>query len=377
MSWPQGPRIPAEPFVTWLHGELERLRHDQTIAHTEQSAHKPPVNQALADRLGISARRLHDYLHRVGDEQPDTVFRSRVEDMLENAGLQLWEVYPDLIDDVELEPDAYCERCRDTVSPIGGLCPWCDSETGPLRRGGWKRPDIAGSRYTDAQLRVMHIVHIEQGVSINELGRQTFAKVGYKNYQSAARAIGTAWSGLGLAARDRIEATVLVSTIHGRAPRHGSRVGYKRWLREQRGELEDQPLCIGIKRQAPRKGQRCRRPAMFGSEYCVSHEPSRELARQAALARMRLKQPRAQMLPMAPFADWLLALHREGGSLVFVVARTGLHKSAVARYEKCETTGGKPKATISHATVLRAATRAGVSVDAIYAHDTSDLRRAA
>lgn len=126
-----GPPIPAAPFVAWLHRQLETLRNDVSLS----GRNNPAVNSALAERLGISRRRLHDYLNsRDGYRQHTETFgRWRVEDMLENAGLMLSDVYPDLPrEEIELEPDAWCERCCDIVTPIKGICPWCDSTPIPM-----------------------------------------------------------------------------------------------------------------------------------------------------------------------------------------------------------------------------------------------------
>lgn len=133
MTWSGGPRIPAKPFVDWLHRELARLSKDETIVHIGQASGDRPINRALADRLGITARRLNNYLRSCdGSGRPtESFFQERIEDLLEHAGLRLWDVYDDLsFDDIVLEPDAYCEKCRDIVTPIRGECPWCDTTIG-------------------------------------------------------------------------------------------------------------------------------------------------------------------------------------------------------------------------------------------------------
>ncbi|MBA2724785.1 MAG: hypothetical protein H0U53_02245, partial [Actinobacteria bacterium] len=50
--------------------------------------------------------------------------RARVEDWLEQNNKMFWEVYPEDGDDEPLEPDAYCVRCDDIVTPINRRCPW-------------------------------------------------------------------------------------------------------------------------------------------------------------------------------------------------------------------------------------------------------------
>lgn len=132
---------------------------------------------------------------------------------------------------------AWCPTCEEWTSLSDrGVCAWCD---GPLiikaKRGGWKRPDIAGRRkYTDPQLRVLYQVYIERGVSINALAKRTHAKVAYKSHHSAAVAISEGWRRLGLPARDRIAAVKLACTTHGMAPKHGPRPGYGTYKRRQK-----------------------------------------------------------------------------------------------------------------------------------------------
>jgi hypothetical protein len=46
---------------------------------------------------------------------------------------------------------------------------------------------------------------------------------------------------------------------------------------------------MGVKKNPPGKGQRCRRHALADSEYCYSHDPRRALERQAATAPMRAR----------------------------------------------------------------------------------------
>lgn len=52
--------------------------------------------------------------------------RDRALECLENAGAEVWAIYPQEVD-VPLEDDAYCGRCHENVTPIDGACPWCES----------------------------------------------------------------------------------------------------------------------------------------------------------------------------------------------------------------------------------------------------------
>jgi hypothetical protein len=225
------------------------------------------------------------------------------------------------------------------------------------KRGGWRRPDLRGTRYTERQLRALHVLHM-RGASINQLAKQTYEKVGYKTHGSAASAISREWKHLGLRARDRIEQTILSSTKHGRERRRQSRAeqnAYRRWLRDQRGwraiQGPGQLRCKGTKRQHPRKGEPCRRPAMEGSDYCQSHEPSRELERQAHLAAVRRRQPRRQMVPMAPFAAWLRRRRVELGTWSAVAESVARNLSLITSYAQGLDASNQPKAEIGRETV--------------------------
>ena len=226
----------------------------------------------------------------------------------------------------------YCDACRqDSAIDARGRCLWCDGPTRQrAKRGGWKRPNLRGSRYSDAQLRALHVAHL-RGQSLNALAEQTYEAVGYGSQGSAVSAISREWKRRGLRALDRIESTVRASTKHGRAPREGrDNAAYRRWFKAQNDRY--QPLCVGVKRQAPRKGEPCQRPAIEDSDYCQSHDPSRELARQAHLVRVRARQPVKAMVPMAPFAAWLRRRRDELGTFTVVADRVELSKGLVGAY---------------------------------------------
>lgn len=234
----------------------------------------------------------------------------------------------------------WCPTCREeSAVDRDGRCLWCDTPTRVRRkRGGWKRPDLRGSRYTEPQLRAMHVAHM-RGDSLNSLAKRTFHQVGYTNRNSAVQAISRQWKRMGLPVRGRIESCVRVSTKHGRKSRNISnaeQIAYRRWLRDQRGwravQGPGQPQCKGVRRQHPRKGEPCQRPAQEGSDYCSSHDPRRELARQAHLVKVRARQPERRMVPLAPFSRWLERRHDELGTWKAVAEAACLSLSSVRNY---------------------------------------------
>lgn len=127
--------IPARPFADWITVRLAELERDETV--------EQPVS-VLAGRLFPDAptdsavRFLHRYRNCVragsrdgvkGDYPTDTFLRGPVEDALREYGEALQNVpgYQDL-PEPELEADAFCERCHVIVTPISGVCPWCETK---------------------------------------------------------------------------------------------------------------------------------------------------------------------------------------------------------------------------------------------------------
>jgi hypothetical protein len=122
-------------------------------------------------------------------------------------------------------------------------------------------------------------------MSLRAIAAEIWERFGYASPKSAAVCLHDAFRREGYELRDRIEATRVASTKHGRAPRRGRDRSYKRWLREVRGDY--QPICVGVKRNAPGRGRRCSLPASRGSVYCHQHDPNREQERRLHMASMR------------------------------------------------------------------------------------------
>lgn len=137
-----GGAIPAAPFAEWLNEWLEREER-QDLFFKPQSRVIDSV-RTVAEQLGVSDKWVYRHKHSLDDGgQPTDLFaRNPIEDALARIGKPISDLYPELGVDVELEPDIFCESCRTTVTPIGGLCPWCTPEPGHSfscpRCGGWK-----------------------------------------------------------------------------------------------------------------------------------------------------------------------------------------------------------------------------------------------
>lgn len=90
------------------------------------------------------------------------------------------------------------------------------------------------AKLTAAQVRAAHRLHVDGNVSIRELGRLMYERFGYSSPQSCSNCLSDLFKRAGLRARDRVAATVLASTTHGRGAR-ANKAAYKRWHRETFG----------------------------------------------------------------------------------------------------------------------------------------------
>lgn len=151
----RGEQILAKPFSDWLNERYvyhERRLLAQGLPITQTQRSNSGANgvdcramEAVAEEIGWNigdskepgVRRLYRYrnqlmagsVNRVRYERPTDFFpRKVVEEALHSAGIGMWELYPELVEgeNIELEPDEWCPKCEDTVTPIDGVCPWCE-----------------------------------------------------------------------------------------------------------------------------------------------------------------------------------------------------------------------------------------------------------
>lgn len=132
---PASEEIPSRPFADWLNARIAELEAADVVASPTAS---------LASRLwpAMDPESAVRYLSRYrnclrsgsrngvkGDFPTDTFPRGPVEDALREYGEAIQNVpgYED-VPEVALEDDAFCERCHEVVTPIEGLCPWCDTQ---------------------------------------------------------------------------------------------------------------------------------------------------------------------------------------------------------------------------------------------------------
>lgn len=204
---------------------------------------------------------------------------------------------------------------------------------GRRRRG---KPKGTHRKITDAQIRALHLLHWEQRVSINQIAKTYYERLGYSSHRSFCSQLCTYFKELGLPTHDRIEMTVAASTKHGMArrtqPKNGGKfgngskqLGYKRWLLNQRagGETRN-PFCAATKQ---RTGKPCTHRAMNGSVYCYLHDPAHreKVVEQAAAIRARspLQNP-LRVEDSAQLEQILRDYHAAGGTWRELEQRTDI-----------------------------------------------------
>ncbi len=141
---------------------------------------------------------------------------------------------------------------------------------------------------SDDQVRAAHKLYVDRQLSLRALGALLYERFGYASAKSCSMGLHTAFIGLGLPRRDRIEATVLASLKHGKSRRAErstpESLAHRRALRKDR-----QPQCAGVKASYPDKGRPCQRPALAGSKFCIGHDPERAEQREAILRDARAR----------------------------------------------------------------------------------------
>lgn len=179
-------RVPAAPLIEWLEARLERLARDTTV-HSEQTRNRPQPAVILAKELGVSRRRLFNYLRGLDSYgQPTDTFRlQRVIEILEAVDVPLYEVYPDLVE-VELEPDIWCHRCQEHVTPIDGKCPWHML----YRQRHRERKGLIGVGWIpDDTLHILWAIHRRWRIPIATIAEQSYRRLQYRNAEACERAM--------------------------------------------------------------------------------------------------------------------------------------------------------------------------------------------
>jgi hypothetical protein len=177
-----------------------------------------------------------------------------------------------------LPTEGECPTCRTRVL-LGrsGRCVWCDTQVATPPAGRPKARANANRGVpvliSDELLERAHAMHMD-GMSLRGIAAQLHPETAYSSPKSLVEGLRTQFRHRGWYVRPQREATIKASTVHGKAPRGRVDPAHRHSLRVARGEIRG-VQCAGIKMQPPRKGQRCSKPALQGSDYCRYHDPAR------------------------------------------------------------------------------------------------------
>lgn len=324
--------------------------------------------------------------------------------------------------------NSWCPTCLEhVVTHDDGRCMWCSTQTGGgelppepkprrrtvLRKGdpGWGptcecgRPKSLQSKRCQACweaagkprcggdgprpcMRIPQCIRVDDleearrlyasGMSLRAVAREIHPRTEYKTVASCAEGLYSLFKTRGWKLRPQRQVTAARNHRHGRKRRNVSSEeerAYRRWLRDERGwnsiQGPGRPQCKGVKSQPPRKGTRCVRHAMEGSEYCNVHDPARQLECQAICARMRARRPAHDAVPFEPFAAWVEDQYTKLGTLSAVANLLGCSASTVShiiRRQQTTNDGGRRARTeIGRASLERYLERPGTpTYDELY-----------
>lgn len=104
-------RLPIGPFIEWLERYVKNF----------------DSNNDAAIRLHIGEDRIRRWLlGHDQDKRPYThISLAELDKVTLHTNETIWEIYPDLDYDIEIET-AWCIECHEDVTPIDNICPWCD-----------------------------------------------------------------------------------------------------------------------------------------------------------------------------------------------------------------------------------------------------------
>lgn len=182
---------------------------------------------------------------------------------------------------------AYCATCKeDAIMNDSGVCSWCGTKTRaePAQKKHHGGVGPGPVWLTERQLRDAHAAHVA-GESLNSIAKRLVGVTRYRSRDTVLGALSSEWRRRGWYVRDRVEATVKASTIHGRAPRdHRLRdPEYKRELRRKTGLLLDRPLCAAL----TVRGEPCQRRALADAPLCYTHQHPDHAERMRSVRRPR------------------------------------------------------------------------------------------
>jgi hypothetical protein len=199
-------------------------------------------------------------------------------------------------------------RCGQRKSKQAHTCRSCSYKRRSGRRLGPRPTHRPAKNITDELLAEARRLYAT-GLSIRQIAERIYPQTSYASANACKTSLYSLFKTRGWKLRPQPEVTAARNFRHGRKARQQTNEqqnAYRRWLATQRGWTAIQgpgrPICKGVRRQYPGKGKPCQHHALADSEYCYSHDPRYELARQAATAEMRalLTRPSEAVIDLAP-----------------------------------------------------------------------------
>lgn len=173
----------------------------------------------------------------------------------------------------------HCATCAEDTIPVNDACPWCGTRITPVRRRGGGRPvDKHLQRITPEQLARARELY-QQGYSLRQVAKIMHPHTGYKNVTSCTEGLYSAFRTRGWKLRPQGAVTAArnraARTTPGTAP--AGTAEYKR----ARRSIHSPGLCAALKVD----GTPCTRYARFGTNLCISHDPTQSELHQTVLAK--------------------------------------------------------------------------------------------
>lgn len=265
-------REPLEvgPFNAWVAKRKKQIARElDAFPAIEGRPEMLNVHDRLLAELGWSGEAGARRLFRWANENAGYAERAEIENALDSAGADFYEVYPYLAHEQDPGAEVFCRACRTEVMTRDGTCPWCGGDTVP-ERPPQSRPRLGqGRRITEEQIRAAHVLYWQGGLSLTEVSRLLYERFGYASVSSGEAQIRRHFKLLGLPRRPVAEANLAAHI------KHGMFVGGKRpALYKRMQNIAKYGQC----QHTLASGKPCPRAAHPGTTHCGYHRPE-EIAR--------------------------------------------------------------------------------------------------
>jgi hypothetical protein len=165
---------------------------------------------------------------------------------------------------------------------------WRRQRPGRFLRTGRKHNKNA--KLSEADIRAIQWRHYTGYESLRSICREMWEEKGFASDKSMLNTICDTLSSYGLRKRSRAEMTARSNRDRSMRLPGEDRNAFKKRRRRETGEIRG-VVCAAVKtRYGKGRGERCQRPALEGSDYCVAHDPERAAWREETLRMARLSR---------------------------------------------------------------------------------------